>query len=298
MKKIVIAALMASAFCGSASAQDADRFAAVEIKVEKLTDEIYVLFGAGGNIGASVGKTGVVLIDDQFAALTSKIKTALATLSDQPVKFVINTHWHGDHTGGNENLGEDGALIIAHDNVRVRMAKGAFIEAFNNTFDPAPNQALPSVTFSDKMSLHINNDVVRAHYVNNAHTDGDSLIHFEKANILHMGDTFFANRLPFIDVNSGGSIDGIIKAALTGYEISNNETVIIPGHGSISTQADLKAYHDMLVDVRGRIEALKSKGMSKDDIVATNPLDDLDQRWLQAGPEWTARFIGFVYNSL
>jgi len=274
-------------------AQD-DRFANVEVTAEHVRGNIHVMFGAGGNIGVSVGDDGVFIVDDQFAPLTEKIKAAIANLSDKPVKFVINTHLHGDHTGGNENFAKEGAVVVAHDNVRVRMAKRVF-EATQNQL---PVGALPVVTFNDEMSLHLNGEDTRIVYSGSGHTDGDVLIYFSGNNVLHMGDTFFANRFPFIDVRSGGTINGLIDTIATAVEVANDDTLIIPGHGPVSKKPLLIEYHTMLVESRDRIQGLKSSGKTLEEIVAEKPLSDMDARWQTDNPEWVDRYIGFIFNSL
>lgn len=292
----VLAMLLAFTLAGRAQAQQG--FDAVEIRTEKLTDSVSVLFGRGGNIGVIHGPDGVIMIDDQFAPLTDKILAAIKQLSDQPVRYVLNTHYHGDHTGGNENLGKRGAVIIAHENVRTQMQEGSFIRAFNARTEPQTGKALPVITFTDSLSLHVNGDELQAMYVPNAHTAGDSLIYFRNNNVLHMGDTFFAARLPFIDVDHGGSIDGVIGAARTALSVVNADTKIIPGHGEMQTRADLIAYRDMLIDIRNRVAKLKDDGLSLEDSVAKRPLDDIDARWLASGPGWTDRVVGFIYQSV
>ena len=228
----------------------------VEIRIERLAPGVAVLFGAGGNIGVSYGVDGNILVDDQYAPLTPKIVAAVATLDPDPVRFVINAHWHTDHSGGNENLGTAGAVILAHDNVRVRMAAGQLITFLNLDVPPAPKVAMPVVTFGDGVTLHVNGDTIRAIHVANAHTDGDSLVHWQNANVLHMGDTFFHKvTYPFIDLSSGGSIDGVIAAVDRGLTIANDGTKIIPGHGPVATRAELVAYRAMLADIRAKVAA-------------------------------------------
>ncbi|GHF15832.1 cyclase [Kordiimonas sediminis] len=291
LKLAVAAALLST----SVSAQDWDK---VEIRTEPVRNGIHVLYGAGGNIGVSVGEDGVYIIDDQYAPLSEKISAAIATLSDKPVRFVINTHYHGDHTGGNEYFGKAGAVVVAHDNIRLRLEQGSFLKVFNMKTPPQTGAALPIVTFNDEMSLHLNGDEARIIHVKNAHTDGDSVVYFKKANVFHMGDTLFADRLPFIDVDGGGSIDGVIAAAKKVIGMADDDTVIIAGHGPNLNKSQLQAYHDMLVSVRNEISGLKASGLSLEDIVAQRPLDDLEAGWLSAGAEWTDLFIGFVYSSL
>ena len=254
---ILLASLASIAIPASAQTPPAE----VQIRVEQLAPGVAVLFGQGGNIGLSYGEDGNAIIDDQFAPLTGKIQAAIATLDPDPVRFVINTHWHGDHSGGNENFGRSGAVILAQDNVRVRMAAGQLITAIKQTVPPAPKAALPVVTFADGVTLHYNGDTIEMIHVANAHTDGDSLVRWRKANVLHMGDAFF-NKIsfPFIDLSSGGSIDGAIAAAAKGIEMSDDSTRIIPGHGPMATRAELVAYRDMLADIRARVAAgIKAK---------------------------------------
>lgn len=296
IKKLLLAALSVGAFMTtSVSAQNWD---AVQVRSEKVAGNVYVLFGAGGNIGVSVGEDGVFIVDDQFAPLTEKIKAAIAELSDKPIRFAINTHFHGDHTGGNENLGREGTVVVAHDNVRIRMAAGSFIKAFNNRTEPQEGFALPTVTFNDQASLHLNGEQTRMHHVSNAHTDGDSIVHFEGSNVVHMGDTFFNGRFPFIDVDSGGSVDGVIATANKVLAFVDEGTRIIPGHGPVSDKTGLMMYRDMLVTVRGRVAELKSAGSSLEDVVAAGVVDDFKETFSAGGEQWPAAFVSFVYNSL
>ena len=252
------------------AAQQRD-FSKVEIKVETLAPGVSVLFGAGGNIGLSHGEDGNVLVDDQFAPLTEKIVAAVKSVDPDPVKFVINTHWHGDHSGGNENLGKAGAVIVAHENVRRRMSVEQFSKAFGST-PPSPKAALPVVTFGEGVTLHLNGDDVQVIHVRNAHTDGDSLVYWRKANVLHMGDVFFHKMsLPFIDLDSGGSIDGEIAAVRKALEIASPATKIIPGHGPVATRAQLEGYLAMLSEVRGKVAEAIAQGKTLEAIKANNP---------------------------
>lgn len=245
-----------------ASPVAAQDFSETEITVEKLAPGVAVLFGAGGNIGLSYGDDGNVLVDDQYAPLTAKILAAVKSLDPDPVRFVINTHWHGDHSGGNENLGKAGAVIVAHDNVRRRMSVEHLSSRFGK-IPASPRGALPVVTFAEGVSFHLNGDEIHVVHVRNAHTDGDSLVHWTKGNVLHMGDTFFHKvTLPFIDLESGGSIDGMVAAARIGLSLARPDTRIIPGHGPVATRADLEAYLAMLEDVRARVVAAKAAGQS------------------------------------
>lgn len=295
----IAAALMVAAPLSIAPLVTAQNdFDDVVIKTQKLTDTVYVLFGAGGNIGVSVGEDGVFIIDDQFAPLTERIKAAIAELSDQPIRFAINTHFHGDHTGGNENLGKEGTVIVAHDNVRVRMSQDLLNKRLNRTIEAKPKASWPVVTFNDRASLHLNGDTARMHHVRRAHTDGDSIIKFEKDNVLHMGDTFFVGRFPFIDVESGGTIDGIIGSTKTALAIADENTKVIPGHGPVSDRQGLQDYLKMLEDSRDRVAKLKADGKTLDEIRAAKPLADYAKILTAGGDEWTNAYIGFVYNSL
>jgi len=220
-------------------------FSKVQIKTTKVAGSVYMLEGAGGNIGVSVGDDGIILIDDQYAPLAPKIEAALRAVSDKPVRFVLNTHWHGDHTGGNENFGKQ-APIIAHTNVRKRLAQGRNEPGWETP--PAPKAALPVITFDDRLMVHLNGEDVRVIHYPKGHTDGDSVIFFTKSNVVHMGDDFFNGRFPFIDLGSGGSVRGLIKnvdAVIANLPVN---VKIIPGHGPLANLSDLKAYSAMLKD--------------------------------------------------
>ena len=254
-------------------------FSKVEIKTTELNGGVFMLSGAGGNIGASVGDDGVFIIDDQFAPLSEKIMEALGELSDQPVSYVINTHWHGDHTGGNENFGASGAVIVAHENVRKRMSTKQFIAAFGREVPAAPDTALPVVTFSENANFYFNDSNIQVIHIPTAHTDGDSVVFFTEANVLHMGDTFFNGFFPFIDQSSGGTLDGVIAAAEKALSMVDGDTMIIPGHGPLSKKADLENYLTMLNDVKAAIAPLISEGKSRKDVVAANPLEEIGKTW-------------------
>ncbi len=269
----------------------------VEIKSQKLTDGIYVLFGQGGNIGLSVGEDGAYIIDDQFAPLTGKINEAIDKITKEPVEYVINTHWHFDHTGGNENFGKEGAVIVAHENVHKRMSTRQEMKAFNRVVEPAPKVARPQVTYQKEMSLKLNNDNMRIIHVANAHTDGDSLIYFEEDNVLHMGDCYFNIGYPFIDIGSGGSIDGYINALETGVNLANDETQIIPGHGPMASKSDMATYVGMLKDIRNNVAELKADGKSLEAVIDAKPSKKYDAKNGKAfiKPE---QIITAIYNSL
>ena len=272
-------------------------FSQVQIRTQQLADGVYMLMGAGGNIGVSVGEDGVFLIDDQFAPLSDKIKAAVAALSNQPIRFVLNTHWHGDHTGGNENMGAAGVLIVAHDNVRKRMSVEQFISAFGRTVPAAAAVALPVVTFTDAVTFHLNRDDIYAFHVDPAHTDGDSVVHFRQANVIHAGDVFFNRMYPFIDVSSGGSIDGVISAVDAILKLADDQTKIVPGHGPLSDRTGLEAYRHMLQTIRDRVRQSIMAGQPLDNVVAANPTAEFDAVWGQGflNPE---RFVTIVYTDL
>lgn len=273
-----LAAGLVTAVVASAAFAQRD-FSKVEITVEKVADGIHMLTGAGGNIGVVSGEDGVFVIDDQFAPLTDRIVAAIRTISDGPIRYVFNTHWHGDHTGGNENMGKAGAVIVAHDNVRARMSADSFSEFFNRETKAAPAIALPVVTFNDTITFHINGHDVYAFHVENAHTDGDTIIHFRDADVLHMGDTFFSGRYPFIDVESGGNIKGMIAAVNTVLDLIGDDTKIIPGHGPLSDKAGLTDYRDMLVSVRDAVASHVAAGKTMDETVAAKPTAALDEKY-------------------
>jgi len=273
-----------------------DRFAKVEIRTEKLSPTTYVLFGAGGNIGLSVGADSVFVIDDQFAPLSEKIMAAIKKITDKPVQFVINTHWHSDHTGGNENFAKGGALIVAHDNVRKRLSSEQFIE-FLRAREPAqPKIAQPVVTFSNDVTFHINGDEIYVFHMPKAHTDGDAIIHFRKSNVIHMGDIFFNGFYPFIDTSSGGTPEGVVAAADKVLALSDDATKIIPGHGPVCSKADLKIYRDMVATVSARVKKLKAEGKTLDEVIAAKPGAEYDERWGK-GFIPTVRFMEMLFNA-
>jgi glyoxylase-like metal-dependent hydrolase (beta-lactamase superfamily II) len=279
-----------------AAAQTRD-FSKVEVTSKKLTESVHVLFGAGGNLAVSVGSDAVFLVDDQYAPLTPKIKAAIAAITDKPVRFVLNTHWHGDHTGGNENLGSSGVLIVAHDNVRRRMSTEQLIAAFNEKVPPSPAAALPIVTYSDDVTFHLNGDEIHCFHVPPAHTDGDSIVHFRQANVVHMGDVFFNGLYPFIDVSSGGSLEGMIGAADRVLALVDDKTQIIPGHGPLGTRADLQAFRDMLAGVRDRVKPLVTQGKSLAEVQAAKPTAAYDEKWGK-GFLKPDTFVAIAYESL
>ncbi|HEY7378623.1 MAG TPA: MBL fold metallo-hydrolase [Steroidobacteraceae bacterium] len=281
----------------AATAQAQQDFSKVEVKSQQVTSNIYMLTGAGGNIGALVGDDGILIIDDQYAPLSPKIHEALAKLSPKPVKFIVNTHYHGDHTGGNEIFGSEGAIIVAQDNVRKRLSEKQVIALFKMENPPMPKAGLPIVTFAEDIGLHLNGEDLHVFHVPNAHTDGDALIYFAKANVLHAGDTLFNGFYPFIDVDGGGSINGMIASADHVLAMINDSTRIIPGHGPLATPQDLKAFRDMLVTARDNVARLVKEGKSADEAVAAQPLQDLDAVWGK-GFLKADQFARIVYSDL
>ena len=275
MRSIRFLAVMAIAAIPLLASAQQD-FSKVEIKTTTLREGTHMLTGAGGNMVASSGADGVFLIDDQYAPLSEKIRTALAALSDKPLRFVVNTHWHGDHTGGNENMGNAGAVIVAHDNVRQRMSVEQFVRG--SKVPASPGAALPVVTFTSELSLHLNGDDVHVQHVAHAHTDGDALVKFERANVLHMGDVYFNGLYPFIDAESGGSIDGVLAAVERGVVLSDDATIVVPGHGAVSNRDELIKYGAMLKDYRDRIAAMKSEGKTLAQVIAAKPTAATDEK--------------------
>jgi len=260
----------------SAHAQTADT---TRITASRLAEGIYVLMGQGGNIGLSTGPNGAFLIDDEYAPLTDRVRATVDSLCGCPVRFVLNTHWHRDHTGGNEHLGKAGVLIVAHENTRKRMSVEQFIEAFDAHVPAAPPGALPVVTFTDTITFHLNDDDIRAYHVAPAHTDGDVIIHFPRANVFHMGDTYFNGFYPFIDMGTGGTIDGMIAAADRVLAEADAGTKIIPGHGPVSGRAELAAYREMLAGIRNKVKPMVKAGRSLAQVQAARPTAKWDRAW-------------------
>lgn len=267
----------AALLCASlpAAAQGPD-FSKVEIKPQVVAPGVAVLFGAGGNIGVSYGDDGSVLIDDQFAPLTDKILAAVAGLGAKPVRYLVNTHWHYDHTGGNENLGKAGVTIFAHDNVRVRMVNGS--TAGLAAAKPAPPAALPVVTYQNGISFHLNGDRIDAISTHGGHTDGDTALYWRKANVLHTGDLMMNGQgFPFVDTNSGGNVEHLIHTLSHLIKVTNAETKVIPGHGPVGTQADLIAWRDMIAQSTDLIRQRKAKGETLEAVLANNPLKPMEK---------------------
>jgi glyoxylase-like metal-dependent hydrolase (beta-lactamase superfamily II) len=280
-------------FAVSASAQT--DFSKVEMKATKVAGNVWMLEGAGGNIGVSVGDDGLLIVDDQFAPLADKIRAALKGIADKKLHFILNTHWHGDHTGGNVAFGPE-ATIIAHDNVRKRLATEQKSTVFNSTTPPSPKEALPVITFDQTLTVHFNGEEIRAIHYPKGHTDGDSVIFFSASNVVHLGDDFFAGRFPFVDLESGGSVEGLVKNIGELIAKIPADAKLIPGHGPISTLDDLKSYHRMLQQtteiVRGKIKAGKTLDQIK--------TEGLPAEWAPWGTGFikTDRWVETIYKSL
>jgi glyoxylase-like metal-dependent hydrolase (beta-lactamase superfamily II) len=270
----------------------AQNFDEIQISTTPVAGSIYMLQGSGGNIGLSIGDDATILVDDQFAPLTQKIQAAVAALTRTPVDFVINTHWHYDHTDGNTNFGRAGATIVAHENARTRMMRTDTVSLNNRVQEAYGPDGLPKITFYQSMRFHLNDNVIDVIHLRNAHTDGDAAVYFRDANVLHTGDTFTRSALPFIDQPNGGTLDGMIEAAWTMAGLIDDQTRIIPGHGALSTRADLLAHHTKLVAIRDRLREHAARGHTPDQVVAANPVRDYapemnagNERWLRAAYE-------------
>jgi cyclase len=273
-------------------------FSKVEIKTTDLGDNVYMLEGQGGNITVAGGKTGIIMVDGQFAPLHDKIKAAISTISNLPIKYLINTHYHGDHTGGNEAFAKDGAIVVSDINVKLRLAEGTTNGLTGVKTPPVTGGALPAKTYAGGvLKIRLPGRVAALEHIANAHTDGDTYVWFKSANVLSTGDTFTNGRYPNIDFANGGNIKGMILAADTYLKLTNAKSRIVPGHGPIADKAALTEYRAMLVTARDRMAKLVKEGKSEDDVVAAKPFDDLDKKW--APTELASKnFIRVVYHSL
>jgi len=290
--RAVSISLLAVALAGAAAAQPPD-FAKVEIQVEKVAGNVYVLTGAGGNIGLSIGPGGVVLVDDQFAPLVPRIRQAIRKLTDAPIRFVLNTHWHFDHTGGNAPFAAE-ATVIAHENVRRRLLLGEPKEVAGNRLEPAPPEALPVITFDQSLTVHLNGEDVRALHYAHGHTDGDSVIFFTRSNVVHMGDDFVTYGFPFVDAASGGSVLGLVENLDAVLAALPEDVKVIPGHGPVSTKADLRKFSEMLRACVARVDAARRAGKSLAQMQRENVLAEYDAlgKGFIKTPEWIAQIHG------
>jgi glyoxylase-like metal-dependent hydrolase (beta-lactamase superfamily II) len=297
MRKISLLAVL-FLFASCLAAAQGDDFSKVQMKVTHVSGGIYMLEGAGGNIGASVGEDGIVIVDDQYAPLADKIKAALKGITDKPVRFVINTHYHGDHTGGNAIFQKD-APVIAQDNVRKRLEEGGTAGNMGSVkmeFKPSSKDALPIITFDHDVSVHLNGEDIRALHYPHGHTDGDSIIFFPKSNVVHMGDDFVRYGFPFIDLNSGGSVEGMIAAVEEIIPKLPADVKVIPGHGVLSNLDDVRQYVTMLKETRAAVEKGVKQGKTLDQLKQEKVLAPWE-KW--SGPFIsTDAFIETLYNDL
>jgi cyclase len=272
-------------------------FSKVEIKTTGLGNDVYMLEGQGGNITVAVAKDGIVMVDGEFAPLHDKIKAAITAVSNQPIKYLVNTHYHGDHTGGNELFAKDGVTVVAQDNVKIRLEAGTTNGLTGAKTPPTPKDALPSDTYTNFSKIRLSGRVADLKHIANAHTDGDTYVWFKTANVLSTGDTFTNGRYPNIDFANGGNIKGMIAASDAYLKLTNAKSRIVPGHGPLADRAALVEYRTMLITARDRMEKLVKEGKSEDDVVAAKPFADLDAKW--APTELAAKnFIRAVYHSL
>jgi cyclase len=272
-------------------------FSKVEIKTTDLGDNVYMLEGQGGNITVAVAKDGIIMVDGEYAALHDKIKAAIAAISNQPIKYLINTHFHPDYTGGNEPFAKDGAEVIAEVNVKNRLAAGTTDGLTGAKTPPAPAGALPSKTYTGAFKIRLSGRVADLKHIANAHTDGDTYVWFKTANVLSTGDTFTNGRYPNIDFANGGNIKGMIAATDIYVKLVNDKSRIVPGHGPIADKAALTEYRTMLITARDRMAKLVKEGKSEDELVAAKPFADLDAKWAPTEPA-ANNFIRVVYHSL
>jgi len=259
--------------------QGQNNFDTVKIRPVRVAENLYFLKGSGGNIGVFTGKDGTLMIDDQFAPLSNKINGAIKTLSPNDIRFLVNTHLHGDHAGGNENFKNMGVTIVAHDMVRDRMSKEQVNPTTKNVTPPQPEAAWPIVTFSEKLNFYLNQEDIELLHVNPAHTDGDVVVHFKKANVYHMGDMFVTYGYPYIDYGNGGSINGFISSLDAFLAMMDDNTKIIPGHGELCTKADMKKFRDRLAEIRDEVATALKKGKKLEDITSLPIASKYDEEW-------------------
>ncbi|RMG52502.1 MAG: MBL fold metallo-hydrolase [Acidobacteria bacterium] len=293
MKRLVCLSVVGCLLVSLASVSAQQDFSKVTLKTTHVRGNIYMINGTGGNIGVSVGPDGILIVDDKFAPLADKIRAALKDIGQGDLKFILNTHWHGDHTGGNRVFGPE-APIIAHTNVRKRLMREQHV--LGRTIPPAPEEAWPVITFDQSVSIHFNGEEIKAIHFPHGHTDGDVVIFFTGSNVVHMGDDFFSGRFPFVDLNSGGDVEGLIKNVEAIMKQLPADVKIIPGHGPVSTLDDLKLYHQMLVETTDIVRRKMAAGKSLDEIKA----EGLPDKWASWGSGFisTERWIEIIYRSL
>jgi cyclase len=297
---LAAAAAWVALSCSPAFAQPRIDYSKLEIKTTDLGSGVYLLGGQGGDSLILVGDDGVLLVDTSVAAMGDKIKAATTKVSSKPIKLVINTHAHADHFGANEAMAKGGALIVAHEGLRERMAKGQYLAAFNQTIPPSPPAALPTITYTEAMTLHFDGETVELIHPPNAHTDNDTLVHFKRANVIHASGTFGGDgSYPFFDMSSGGSLAGTIVAEEKMLSLADDKTRIMADEGDPASTAALKASHDALVTIRARVQKLIDEGKSEDDAVAAKPTKDLDAKWVRPGGFLTGdAYTRMAYQSL
>jgi glyoxylase-like metal-dependent hydrolase (beta-lactamase superfamily II) len=294
LRPLVAPLLIVCPLLGSPPAQGQEK---IEYTATPLSDTVTMMRGRGGTIAVSAGADGVFIIDDQLKPFTDQLLAAIREISDQPIRFVINTHYHGDHVGGNETLGEAGSVIIAHDNIRERMTSEQFSNFLGRSTPPYPPAALPVVTFNDRMTLHFNGESVAVYHVPRGHTDGDSIVHFPDSNVIHMGDIFFNGLYPFIDLDGGGTVQGMIAGVELGISLANSETRIIAGHGPAGDLDSLREYRNFLIKARDNVQGLIDQGMDLQQVIEARPTAEWDEI---LGNVWITpeQLTTFIFNSL
>src|SRR5689334_3266428 len=308
MKKIaiVLTAVLLGASAASAQQAPAPAPAApfidwekIQIKTTDLGHSTYMLEGQGGNITVAVGTDGIIMVDGQFAPLSDKIKAAIKAISPQPVKYLVNTHFHGDHTGGNENFAKDGVTVVAHDNIRVRLAAGTVSGITGQKAPPRPAEGLPKQTYTGgSIAIEVGGRKAQLSYIANAHTDGDTWVYFADANVLCTGDTVNnLKRYQNIDFANGGDVRGMIRASDTYLKIADADTKVVVGHGPLASRKDIEEFREMLVTSRDRIEKLYLEGKTEAEVLALNPLADLNEKWAAGNPSLAQAHTRNVYNS-
>lgn len=296
MKYIFALLLLVSAIPLSGQGSDWD---AVEIKTTHIAGKVYMLEGREGNIGVYAGSNGVFLVDDQFAPLTQRIVAAVRDISPKPIEFVVNTHLHGDHVGGNENLAAMGVKVVAHDLVRDRLKNRTVNRQTGEMGPGVPAGGLPTITFQERLSFHYDDEEIRVIKMPAAHTDGDSIVHFTKSNVIHMGDVYRTTTYPFVDVNHGGTFHGTLRALAIAAELADDDTVIIPGHGKPSNKKELLAWRKMLITIARRIQQSVDTGDQLEEALARNPGMEFNDRWgADSGIVTTRGFMALLYNEI